>query len=71
MEVLMKRSDVGATVRRISDSQVLTVIKVIDSEQVEVAWFDDDRKMHRETALNSDLEIIGNPLDMPMARPML
>jgi hypothetical protein len=67
----MKRTDVGATVRRISDSQVLTVIKVIDSGRVEVAWFDDARKMHRETALNSDLELIGSPLDMPAARPAL
>lgn len=67
----MKRSDIGATVRRISDSQVLTVIKVIDPGRVEVAWFDDDRKMHRETALDSDLEIISSPLDLPVARPIL
>lgn len=67
----MKRSDVGMTVRRLSDSRVLTVIKVVDPEKVEVAWFDDDRKMHRETVDNSDLEIIGRPLDMPKAQPML
>jgi hypothetical protein len=67
----VKRTDVGMTVRRLSDSRVLTVIKVVDPGRVEVAWFDDDRKMHRETADNSDLEIIGSPLDPPRARPML
>lgn len=67
----MKRSDVGMTVRRLSDARVLTVIKVIDSGTVEVAWFDDDRKMHRETALDTDLEVIASPLDMPAARPVL
>jgi hypothetical protein len=62
---------VGTTVRRLSDSRVLTVIKVVDSGKVEVAWFDDDRKMHRETALDTELEIIGSPLDPPVARPIL
>jgi hypothetical protein len=67
----MTRNDIGATVRRISDAQVLTVIKVIDSGRVEVAWFDDDRKMHRETACSAELELIGSPFDMPAAGPML
>lgn len=67
----MKRSDVGTTVRRISDGRMLTVIKVIDDDSVEVAWFDDMRKMHKERAQASELQVMSMPLDVPRVRPVL